>query len=127
MIDQISHQILPKQEIAKEVSFAKSENITEAENPLQRNQKRINRKTMDTIKTRFVEIVSYFFILLFCYASISKIIDFENFQIQIAQSPLLSAFSNIISYGILILELTVSVLLIAQRTRRILDYTVLLL
>lgn len=74
---------------------------------------------MDTIKTRFVEIVSYFFILLFCYASISKIMDFENFQIQIAQSPLLSAFSNIISYGILILELTVSVLLIAERTRTI--------
>lgn len=73
---------------------------------------------MNTIKTRFVEIVSYFFILLFCYASISKIMDFENFQYQIGQSPLLSSFANIISYGILAVELFVSALLIFEKTRR---------
>jgi len=73
---------------------------------------------MKTIRTRFVEFTSYFFILLFCYASISKIMDFENFQIQIAQSPLLSAFSDIISYGILALEFALSILLIFEHTRR---------
>jgi len=45
--------------------------------------------------------------------------DFENFQIQIAQSPLLSALSDSISYGILALEFAVSILLIFERTRRI--------
>lgn len=74
---------------------------------------------MKTIKTRFVEIVSYFFILLFCYATVSKIMDFENFQIQIAQSPLLSSYAAIITYGILIMELLVCVLLIFQKTRNI--------
>lgn len=74
---------------------------------------------MKTIKTRFVEFTSYFFILLFCYASISKIMDFENFQIQIAQSPLLSAYAVFITYGILILELLVCFLLISERTRYI--------
>ncbi len=34
--------------------------------------------------------VAYFYILLYCYAAISKILDFENFQIQLAQSPLIS-------------------------------------
>lgn len=72
---------------------------------------------MEIYKTRFVEIVSYFFILLFCYAAISKIIDFENFQIQIGQSPLLSAFAGTVSYGILILELFVSLLLIFDKSR----------
>lgn len=74
---------------------------------------------MNATKTRFVEIVSYFFILLFCYASISKIMDFENFQFQIGQSPLLSFFADIISYGILAAEFAVSILLIFEKTRRL--------
>lgn len=74
---------------------------------------------MKTVKTRIIEFVSYFFILLFCYASISKIMDFENFQIQIAQSPLLSAFSDILSYGILVTELAVCILLIFEKSRKI--------
>lgn len=45
--------------------------------------------------------------------------DFENFQIQIAQSPLLSAYAVFITYGILILELLVCFLLISERTRYI--------
>lgn len=73
---------------------------------------------MDTIKKRFVEIVSYFFILLFCYASISKIMDFENFQIQIGQSPMLSSFTGLISYGVLVVELLVCTLLIVPFTRK---------
>lgn len=72
---------------------------------------------MKTIKTRFVEFVSYFFILLFCYASISKIMDFENFQIQIGQSPLLSAYAGIVSYSVIIVEILISLLLIFERTR----------
>lgn len=74
---------------------------------------------MKTVRTRFIEIVSYFFILLFCYASISKMMDFENFQYQIGQSPLLTSYSDIISYGILALELSVSMLLIFEKTRRL--------
>ena len=61
--------------------------------------------------------IAYFFILLFCYAAISKILDFENFQVQIAQSPLLSAYAVVITYGILALELLVCFLLIFRKTR----------
>lgn len=67
--------------------------------------------------TQFPIWIAYFFILLFCYASISKILDFENFQVQIAQSPLLSAYAFLITYGILILELLVCILLIFKKTR----------
>lgn len=72
---------------------------------------------MKTIRTRFVEFTSYFFILLFCYASISKIMDFENFQVQIAQSPIFSSVAGFISYGVLITELLVCILLIFDRSR----------
>ncbi|NML56773.1 MauE/DoxX family redox-associated membrane protein [Chryseobacterium cheonjiense] len=73
---------------------------------------------MKTFKSKFVEYTSYFFILLFCYASISKMMDFENFQFQIGQSPLLSSYATIVSYGILAAELVVSTVLIFETTRR---------
>ncbi|MEG1591277.1 MauE/DoxX family redox-associated membrane protein [Chryseobacterium sp.] len=72
---------------------------------------------METFKTRFVEIVSYFFILLFCYATISKIMDFENFNLQLSQSPLLGVFAELMVYAVLTLELLICVLLIFERTR----------
>ena len=74
---------------------------------------------MKKVKTRVVEFISYFFILLFCYASISKIMDFENFQIQILESPLLSAYAGFIPFAIIILELIFAGLLCYQKTRNI--------
>lgn len=61
--------------------------------------------------------VVYFYILLFFYASISKILDFENFQIQIGQSPLLNAFTGIISYTVIIIEIVIAVLLSFRQIR----------
>lgn len=72
---------------------------------------------MKSFKTRFVECTSYFFILLFCYASISKIIDFENFQVQIAQSPLLSAYAGFVSYIIIGVEIIIVILLCLNKSR----------
>ncbi|WP_251040679.1 MauE/DoxX family redox-associated membrane protein [Chryseobacterium sp. ISL-6] len=66
-----------------------------------------------------VLLISYFFILLFCYASISKILDFENFQVQIAQSPLLSAYAGFASYGVIIMELIIVVFLTIPKIRLI--------
>ncbi|WP_304343423.1 MauE/DoxX family redox-associated membrane protein [Chryseobacterium koreense] len=63
--------------------------------------------------------VSFFFILLFIYAAASKMLDFENFQVQLAQSPLLSAYAGLISYAVIILEIVVAGLLCFQVTRLI--------
>lgn len=62
-------------------------------------------------------IASFFFILLFIYAATSKILDFENFQVQLAQSPLLSAYAGFISYAVIILELVIAGLLCFTSTR----------
>ncbi|WP_379964471.1 MauE/DoxX family redox-associated membrane protein [Epilithonimonas sp. UC225_85] len=72
---------------------------------------------MKKVKTRVVEFIGYFFILLFCYASISKIMDFENFQIQISESPLLSAYAAFLPFAIIILELIIAGLLCYRKTR----------
>lgn len=74
---------------------------------------------MKKVKTRVVEFISYFFILLFCYASISKIMDFENFQTQISESPLLSAYAGFLPFAIIILELIIAALLCYPKTRNI--------
>ncbi|WP_336702911.1 MauE/DoxX family redox-associated membrane protein [Chryseobacterium indologenes] len=66
---------------------------------------------------RLYTVVCFFFILLFCYAAISKIMDFETFQVQITQSPLLNIISGLVSYGILAVELVVCGLLIFERSR----------
>ena len=81
------------------------------------NQKRINNGTMKTKKTGITTFISIFFILLFCYAAISKIMDFEKFQIQIKDSPLLGSFSEILPVSIIVIELVLVGLLCYQKTR----------
>lgn len=82
-------------------------------------KKRIKLTPMKTFKLKLVEYTSYFFILLFCYAAISKMIDFENFQVQIGQSPLLSAYAGAISYGVIICEILIVIFLSTRKSRSI--------
>lgn len=63
--------------------------------------------------------VIYFFIILFVYAAISKVTDFENFQVQVAQSPILSAFATVIAYATVIGELIIAILLCFPKTKRL--------
>ncbi|MPS75045.1 MAG: hypothetical protein E2590_18110 [Chryseobacterium sp.] len=63
--------------------------------------------------------VSIFFVILFCYAAISKVLDFENFQVQISASPLLNGFSQFLPYTIIIVEVIIAGLLCYRKTRTI--------
>ncbi|MFV0227484.1 tellurium resistance protein TerC [Empedobacter falsenii] len=63
--------------------------------------------------------ICYLFIILFIYAAVSKLMDFENFQIQLAQSPLLSAYAGFISYAVIIVEIVIVLLLCIKRTQQI--------
>lgn len=68
------------------------------------------RKIIETL-------VVLFFILLFVYTATSKLIDFENFQVQIAQSHLLSAISTPIAYGVVFGELFIALMLCFKKSR----------
>jgi len=58
-----------------------------------------------------VEMVCLLYILLFIYAALSKLLDFENFQLQVAQSPLLTAYAGFFSCSVIALEIVIAVLL----------------
>ncbi|QIG90360.1 tellurium resistance protein TerC [Chryseobacterium sp. POL2] len=72
---------------------------------------------MRNFKQTIINITTSFLMLLFCYAAISKILDFENFQVQIAQSPLLSAYAGFVSYSVIIAELLIVALLMIPKAR----------
>lgn len=70
------------------------------------------------IKTILVQFTVYFFILLFIYAAISKLMDFSKFQTQLEQVFPSHNYAAIISYTIIILELLIAGLLCYRRTRK---------
>ena len=80
------------------------------------------KKMKNKLKTSLVITISYLYIFLFVYAAISKILDFENFQAQLGQSPLLSAYASIISYLVIITEIAFSILLAIPKYRIIALY-----
>lgn len=79
----------------------------------------INNRIMKT-NSRIIaianKIIAYLFVLLFVYAAASKLLDFENFQVQLGQSPMLSAFATEVSYAVPMVELFICLLLLMKRT-----------
>lgn len=67
----------------------------------------------------FLELICLLYVLLFVYAAVSKLLDFENFQVQLGQSPLISSFAGFTSFFIPIFELLLAFFLIFPKSRRI--------
>lgn len=59
------------------------------------------------------------FILLFCYASVSKLADFKMFQAELAQSPFFGDYSKLVSYSTIISEVLIVFLLCFHKSRLI--------
>jgi uncharacterized membrane protein YphA (DoxX/SURF4 family) len=76
---------------------------------------RLNAK----IQNLSLEFICLLYILLFVYAAVSKLLDFENFQVQLGQSPLLSAFASLVSILIPAVELVICVFIIIPKFRAI--------
>lgn len=70
------------------------------------------------IKSYIVQVICLLYVLLFVYAGVSKILDFENFQVQLGQSPLLSAFASWISWVVLAAEFITAILLLIPKYRK---------
>lgn len=64
-----------------------------------------------------IEIISFLFILLFVYAALSKLIDYQKFKIQIGQSPLLTGFGDTIPWMVIASELVISAMLMSVNIR----------
>ena len=72
----------------------------------------------DRLKNGVVVLVSYLYVLVFVYAAVSKLLDYENFQVQLGQSPLLSAFAGYVAWLVPAVELLISILLVIPRCRK---------
>lgn len=76
-------------------------------------------KFLNQLKNLLPDAAAYLFVLLFVYAAVSKLIEFEDFQIQLAQSPLLSAYAGLVAPAIIAIELFTAILLSFSVTRLI--------
>ncbi|CAN1528282.1 Methylamine utilisation protein, MauE [Flavobacteriaceae bacterium] len=76
---------------------------------------RLNTK----IQNLSLEFICLLYTLLFVYAATSKVLDFENFRIQLGQSPLLSSFSGLILFAVPTVEIIIAILLLVQKFRLI--------
>jgi len=75
----------------------------------------VEKKSM---KRQFtLEIISFLFSLLFLYAAIVKLIDYQKFTVQIDQSPLLTGFGSILPWLVISAEFTVATLMFMPRFR----------
>jgi len=71
----------------------------------------------ENIRKCLTEVISYLFILLFIYAAVSKLIDIQQFRVQLGQSPMLSAYADAIAWLVPLSEIIVSVILMIPNLR----------
>jgi len=64
-----------------------------------------------------VEGACLLYIVLFVYAAFSKLLEFENFRVQLAQSPLLSSFAGWLAWAVPLAELIIALSLLSSRFR----------
>jgi len=91
---------------------------------LMMNESRTNRNLFFRIanfswlnKRLAIEIIAHFFIILFLYTGISKLLEFDIFQEQLADSPVLEPIAPIVTFGLPAIEFIVSFLLFIPRYR----------
>jgi hypothetical protein len=74
---------------------------------------KLNTKSKNII----LDITCLLYVFLLVYAAMNKGLDFENFKVELGQSPLLSAFADWISWAVLIVEFVIAILLLFPNTR----------
>jgi uncharacterized membrane protein YphA (DoxX/SURF4 family) len=68
-------------------------------------------------KSLLVEIIALLFVILFLYTGIAKLMEFDVFQGQLEESPVLEPVAPIVAWGLPIVEFIVSILLFFPRWR----------
>lgn len=68
-------------------------------------------KIPHALKEALLLTISTLYIILFVYAAVSKLIDFEHFQVQIGRSPMLSAIAGPVAWAVPVTELLIAAML----------------
>jgi len=64
-----------------------------------------------------VDIVVFSYILLFVYAALTKLLDYQKFVVQLGQSPILTDYAQVLAVVVPFIELGISLMLIFAKTR----------
>ncbi|WP_225874812.1 MauE/DoxX family redox-associated membrane protein [Pedobacter hiemivivus] len=70
----------------------------------------------DKIKRIIVDIITYLYVLLFLYTAASKLMDYENSELQMSKSPIITEFAYILVWLVPTIEIIISLLLIWTKT-----------
>lgn len=68
-------------------------------------------------------IVTPLFVALFAYTALSKLLDYQQFRIQLGQSPVITTFAPVFAWLVPAVEIVVVILLIIPATRLFALYT----
>jgi uncharacterized membrane protein YphA (DoxX/SURF4 family) len=74
---------------------------------------------MDMRISIIIEIIAFLFIVLFLYAALTKLFEFEKFSIQVGQSPILTGIGTLLPVCVIVIEILVAALIIVPRSRLI--------
>jgi hypothetical protein len=68
-------------------------------------------------KSTLVEIIAHLFIILFLYTGVAKLMEFDVFQEQLMDSPILAFAAPVVAWGLPITEFIVSISLFIPKYR----------
>ena len=72
-----------------------------------------------TWRNKLTDAITLLFILLFVYAAVSKLLDYEKFVVQIGQSPMLTSWAVYLAWLVPAVELCIVVLLVFPNSKTI--------
>lgn len=70
-------------------------------------------------RARIIDIISALLVLLFAYAAVSKLADYETFKFQLGRSPYVTKMAGFIAWALPLAELIIVALLLIKRTQLI--------
>lgn len=68
-------------------------------------------------RNTIVEIICSLLIMLFVYAALSKLWEYDRFRVQLSKSPFITSISTLVAWSIPTIELLIALLLTIKKTR----------
>lgn len=72
---------------------------------------------MERSRSISIELIAFLFAVLFLYAAVSKLLDFQKFAVQVNQSPILTGLGGFIPMAVIGVEIVTCLLLYIPRLR----------
>src|SRR5690606_19036051 len=74
-------------------------------------------KWLQKHKGILVEVICYLFLILFIYAAVTKLMEYEKFRVQVGQSPILTSLGDWVTPSVPAIELVLALMLFIPRFR----------